>query len=340
MSSFVKHSQEPSSGASQLAVSVEGLCIDVPAGAGFRRIVDDISFTIPRGRVLGLVGESGSGKSLTGLTLNGLLAMTGARIASGRVEVAGRDVSHYTDAQWRPLRGRVASMVFQDPLMSLNPVYRVGWQIAEALIAHKGLSRAAAMDEAVQMLDAVGVPDARRRARAYPHQLSGGMRQRVVIAMALACAPDLLIADEPTTALDVTIQAQILDLIDRMRHDTGAAVLFISHDLSVVSQVADEVAVIYAGRIVEQGPTAKLFSKPEHPYTIGLLGSMPDLERPSAPLVAIPGAVPTPDAMPDGCRFAPRCPFAQLACTASRPPFQTVSHDHHVACLRVPVTGK
>lgn len=340
MNSFVKPSREPSVDTDSLAVSVEALCIDVPAGAGFRRVVDDISFTIPKGRVLGLVGESGSGKSLTGLTLNGLLAMTGARIASGRVEVAGRDVSNFTDAQWRPLRGRVASMVFQDPLMSLNPVYRVGWQIAEALIVHKGLSRDAALEDAVQMLDAVGVPDARRRARAYPHQLSGGMRQRVVIAMALACAPDLLIADEPTTALDVTIQAQILDLIDRMRRDTGAAVLFISHDLSVVSQIADEVAVIYAGRIVEQGPAAKVFAEPEHPYTIGLLGSMPDLDRPNEPLVAIPGAVPTPDAMPDGCRFAPRCPFAQPACTVARPPYQTVSPGHRVACLRVPVAGK
>lgn len=339
MSDFVKPSPEPSVDAAPLAVSVESLCIDVPAGTGFRRVVDDISFTIPRGRVLGLVGESGSGKSLTGLTLNGLLAMTGARISAGRVEVAGQDVSHFSDAQWRPLRGRVASMVFQDPLMSLNPVHRVGWQIAEALIAHKGLSRAAAMAEAVQMLDAVGVPDAPRRARAFPHQLSGGMRQRVVIAMALACAPDLLIADEPTTALDVTIQAQILDLIDRMRHDTNAAVLFISHDLSVVSQIADEVAVIYAGRIVEQGPAAKVFATPEHPYTIGLLGSMPDLARPNAPLVAIPGAVPTPDAMPDGCRFAPRCPFAQTACSTARPAFQTVSSGHHVACLRVPVAS-
>lgn len=339
MSDFVKPSSKPSIDAAPLAVSVESLCIDVPAGTGFRRVVDDISFTIPRGRVLGLVGESGSGKSLTGLTLNGLLAMTGARISAGRVEVAGQDVSCFSDAQWRPLRGRVASMVFQDPLMSLNPVHRVGWQIAEALIAHKGLSRAAAMAEAVQMLDAVGVPDAPRRARAFPHQLSGGMRQRVVIAMALACAPDLLIADEPTTALDVTIQAQILDLIDRMRHDTNAAVLFISHDLSVVSQIADEVAVIYAGRIVEQGPAAKVFAAPEHPYTIGLLGSMPDLERPNAPLVAIPGAVPTPDAMPDGCRFAPRCPFAQTACSTARPAFQTVSSGHHVACLRVPVAS-
>lgn len=340
MSRFVKPPSAPFSDPVVPAVSVQSLCVDVPAGAGFRRVVDDVSFTIPKGKVLGLVGESGSGKSLTGLALNGLLAMTGARISSGRVDVAGQDVTNFTDAQWRPLRGAVASMVFQDPLMSLNPVYRVGWQIAEALIAHKGLSRAAAIDEAVQMLDAVGVPDAHRRAKAYPHQLSGGMRQRVVIAMALACAPDLLIADEPTTALDVTIQAQILDLIDRMRRDTDAAVLFISHDLSVVSQIADDVAVIYAGRIVEQGPAEQVFAAPEHPYTIGLLGSMPDLARPDAPLIAIPGAVPTPDAMPDGCRFAPRCPFTQSACTVARPAVRVTETGQKVACLRIPEMGQ
>jgi len=307
---------------------------------GSWRVVDDVSFAIPRGRVLGLVGESGSGKSLTGLTLNGLLAMTGARLAAGRVELAGRDVTGFDDAQWRPLRGAVASMVFQDPLMSLNPVHRVGAQIVEALIVHKGLSRRAAWDEAAQMLDAVGVPDAKRRARSFPHQLSGGMRQRVGIAMALACGPDLLIADEPTTALDVTIQAQILALIDRMRRETGAAVLFISHDLSVISQIADEVAVIYAGQIVEKAPVDRLFAAPEHPYTIGLLGSMPDLSLPEVPLVAIPGAVPPPGAMPAGCRFAPRCPFATDACRIARPPLRVVGPDHVAACILVPVTAQ
>lgn len=338
MSVFVKPSPTPLEARQQPAVAVDGLCIDVPSGRGFRRVVEDIAFTIPKGRVLGLVGESGSGKSLTGMALNGLLAMTGARVSAGRIMLAGRDVSQYSDAQWRPLRGRIASMVFQDPLMSLNPVYRVGWQIAEALIVHRGLSKRAALSEAVEMLDAVGVPDPKHRARAFPHQLSGGMRQRVVIAMALACGPDLLIADEPTTALDVTIQAQILDLIDRMRRETGAAVLFISHDLSVVSQVADEVAVIYAGRIVEKGPADRVFEAPEHPYTIGLLGSMPDLDTPDTVLVAIPGAVPAPDAMPEGCRFAPRCPFAIPACCEERPAFQNIGADHYVACRRAPVS--
>ena len=319
------------------AVAVDGLCIDVPVGDGFRRIVDEVSFAIPKGRVLGLVGESGSGKSLTGLALNGLLPMTGARLSGGRVALAGQDVTDFTDKAWRPLRGQVASMVFQDPLMSLNPVYRVGWQIAEALMAHRGVTRHVALAQATAMLEAVGVPDPKDRARAYPHQLSGGMRQRVGIAMALACAPDLLIADEPTTALDVTIQAQILDLIDTLRRDTGAAVLFISHDLSVVSQIADEVAVIYAGQIVEKGPTHKVFAAPEHPYTIGLLGSMPDLASPDAALVAIPGTVPPPDAMPGGCRFAPRCPFATPDCEAARPPRQDLGGGHEVACLHVPV---
>lgn len=337
MNVFVKSSPTPLEAIEQPAVAVDGLCIDVPSGRGYRRVVEDIAFTIPKGQVLGLVGESGSGKSLTGMALNGLLSMTGARVSAGQIMLAGRDVSHFSDAQWRPLRGRVASMVFQDPLMSLNPVYRVGWQIAEALIVHHGLSRGAALSEAVEMLDTVGVPNPKQRARAFPHQLSGGMRQRVVIAMALACSPDLLIADEPTTALDVTIQAQILDLIDRMRRDTGAAVLFISHDLSVVSQIADEVAVIYAGHIVEKGPVNCVFDAPEHPYTIGLLGSMPDLDTPDAALVAIPGAVPAPHAMPEGCRFTPRCPFSISACSEDRPAFQNVGVDHHVACRRVPV---
>ncbi|MAC77223.1 MAG: peptide ABC transporter ATP-binding protein [Rhodobacteraceae bacterium] len=335
----VKPSSVPSFATADPAVAVDGLCIDVPAGQGFRRIVDDVSFAIPRGRVLGLVGESGSGKSLTGMALNGLLQMGGARISGGTIRLAGRDVTNLSDRDWRPLRGAVASMVFQDPLMSLNPVHRVGWQIAEALIRHKDLSRRAAWAEAVDMLDAVGVPDPKRRARSYPHQLSGGMRQRVGIAMALACGPDLLIADEPTTALDVTIQAQILQLIDRMRRETGAAVLFISHDLSVVSQIADDVAVIYAGRIVETGPCAQVFAAPEHPYTIGLLGSMPDLDRPDMALVAIPGAVPAPDAMPDGCRFAPRCPFVGPECTQKRPEFVQVAADHRVACARLPVVS-
>jgi oligopeptide/dipeptide ABC transporter ATP-binding protein len=321
-----------------VAVSVDGLSIDVPGPTGFRRVVDAISFEIPKGRVLGLVGESGSGKSLTGMALNGLLPMSGARISGGRVHLSGRDVTAYRDRDWRPLRGQVVSMVFQDPLMSLNPVHRVGRQIAEALRVHKGLGRTAAWDGAVAMLDAVGVPEAAARARSFPHQLSGGMRQRVGIAMALACGPDLLIADEPTTALDVTIQAQILELIDRMRRETGAAVLFISHDLSVVSQVADEVAVIYAGRIVESGPTATVFAAPEHPYTIGLLGSMPDLSLPDAPLVAIPGAVPHADAMPDGCRFAPRCPYATKECRVERPLMRNLGGGHAVACLHVPVS--
>jgi oligopeptide/dipeptide ABC transporter ATP-binding protein len=337
MDSIVKPSLPPVDSASVPAVEVHGLSIEVGLAGGPCRVVDDVSFAIARGRVLGLVGESGSGKSLTGLALNGLIAMTGARVAAGTIRLAGRDVSALSDAEWRPLRGAVASMVFQDPLMSLNPVYRVGWQIAEALERHTDLRRGAAMAEAVRMLDAVGVPDAARRARAYPHQLSGGMRQRVGIAMALACGPELLIADEPTTALDVTIQATILELIDRMRRDRGTAVLFISHDLSVVSQIADDVAVIYAGRIVEQGPAARIFAAPEHPYTIGLLGSMPDMARPDAALVAIPGAVPRPDAMPPGCRFAPRCPYAVAACGTGRPPLREIGPGHVVACLRAPL---
>ena len=334
MKNDVKPSLSADRHAALPAVEVSGLSIEVRLAGGLCRVVDDISFAIEKGRVLGLVGESGSGKSLTGL------AMTGARISAGTIHLAGRDVSGLSDTGWRPLRGKVASMVFQDPLMSLNPVYRVGWQIAEALEQHTTMRRAEAMTEAVRMLDAVGVPDAKRRARAYPHQLSGGMRQRVGIAMALACGPELLIADEPTTALDVTIQAHILELIDRMRRERDAAVLFISHDLSVVSQIADDVAVIYAGRIVESGPAERIFSAPEHPYTIGLLGSMPDMERPDAALVAIPGAVPRPDAMPPGCRFAPRCPYAVAACVDDRPPLRTVGPGHQVACLRAPLDAE
>ena len=320
-----------------VVLDVRDLSIDFPGEAGPLRVVDGVSLRIRRGRVLGLVGESGSGKSVTGLALNGLLGMAGGRVEASRMRLAGHDVSGLAEAQWQALRGPVVSMVFQDPLMSLNPVYRVGWQIAEAIVRHRGLGRAAAMAQATELLDAVGVPEPKLRARAFPHQLSGGMRQRVGIAIALACEPDLLIADEPTTALDVTIQAQILALIDRLRCETGAAVLFVSHDLGVVSQIADDVAVIYAGRIVEQAPTATLFDAPEHPYTIGLLGSMPDLDRPDASLVAIPGAVPAIDAMPTGCRFAPRCPFAVAQCAAARPPMRTLAPDHEAACLRAPL---
>jgi peptide/nickel transport system ATP-binding protein len=299
-------------------------------------IIDGLSFSVGRGQTLAIVGESGCGKSLTALACMGLLPPK-AFVVGGRVLFQGRDLLRLDDRQLADVRGNQLAMIFQEPMTSLNPAFTIGDQISETLIRHQDASRSAALARALEMLELVRIPAAKERLSAYPHQLSGGMRQRAMIAMALANDPQLLIADEPTTALDVTIQAQILALIARLQAETGTAMVLITHDLGVVAEVADEVAVMYAGRIVESGPVAAIFADPQHPYTIGLMGSMPSLGRRGARLATIPGTVPSPEQMPAGCRFATRCPFADDFCRTQRPPLAELSKGHRVACFRAPL---
>ncbi|MFU8883210.1 MAG: ABC transporter ATP-binding protein [Rhodobacterales bacterium] len=300
-------------------------------------LIDGVSFAIKRGKTLCLVGESGCGKSVTSLAIMGLLAKRAATVTQGAVRFNGRDVLGLPDAEIEDLRGNRMAMIFQEPMTSLNPAFTVGHQVAEAVRRHKACSEAEARDRALEMFRKVRMPAAETRLDDYPHQMSGGMRQRVMIAMALANDPALLIADEPTTALDVTIQAQILDLMRELQDDTGAALLMITHDLGVVAEIADDVAVMYAGRIVESGPVGRIFDEPQHPYTLGLMGSMPAIAGRQGRLLTIPGSVPSPDAMPAGCRFASRCPFELPACAAARPDLVADDSGQSVACLRAPL---
>nr|WP_255574909.1 ABC transporter ATP-binding protein [Caldovatus aquaticus] len=300
------------------------------------RAVDGVSFAVAPGRTLAIVGESGCGKSVTALAIMGLLPPH-VRV-SGSIRLAGREIATLPPEERRRLRGAEMAMVFQEPMTSLNPAFTAGEQVAEALRLHQGLSRREAFARAVEMLAHVRIPDAARRARQYPHQLSGGMRQRVMIAMALACRPRLLLADEPTTALDVTVQAQILALIDELKRETGTAVVLITHDLGVVADHADEVVVMYAGRIAERAPAAALFALPQHPYTVGLLGAAPRLGRAAGGrLASIEGAVPDMARPPPGCRFAPRCPFRIARCAEEAPPLAEVAPGHASACWRAPL---
>jgi oligopeptide/dipeptide ABC transporter ATP-binding protein len=306
-------------------LAVEGLEIAFPAGGAWVPVVRGVSFTVDRGELVGLVGESGSGKSLTALSIPRLVPAPG-RIQGGRVLLDGVDLLTLSERQMRAVRGSRVGIVFQEPMTALNPVLSVGFQVAEAVRAHRRLSRAAARTEAVRLLDVVAIPDARRRLGDYPHQLSGGQRQRVMIAMALASSPDLLIADEPTTALDVTIQDQILALLEQLRRDLGLAVLLITHDLAVVAETCDRAVVLYAGEVVEEAVSEELFGAPAHPYTRGLLASLPRLDgvdgsgavRRGA-LPAIPGQPPQATELPAGCSFSPRCPERVAACTVCRP---------------------
>jgi peptide/nickel transport system ATP-binding protein len=300
-------------------------------------LIDDVSFAIPRGKTLCLVGESGCGKSVTSLAIMGLLPKRAATVRQGAVRFNGRDLLGLPEAAIEDLRGNSMAMIFQEPMTSLNPAFTVGHQVAEAVRRHKGCSAAEARDRALEMFRKVRMPAAEKRLDDYPHQMSGGMRQRVMIAMALANDPALLIADEPTTALDVTIQAQILDLMRELQEETGAALLMITHDLGVVAEIADDVAVMYAGRIVESGPVGRIFDEPQHPYTLGLMGSMPAIAGRQGRLMTIPGSVPAPEAMPAGCRFATRCPFVIGACSTTRPDLVTGANGQSVACLRAPL---
>jgi peptide/nickel transport system permease protein len=334
----------PSDGA---LLAVDTLRTYLTTPGGIVKAVDGVSLTIRRGETVALVGESGSGKSMTGLSILGLMPKPAGRIVDGSILLTGRDgsrrdLARLGEPELQAIRGNEIAMIFQEPMTSLNPVYRVGWQIEEAVLRHQGVTRAEARKLAVGMLDAVGIPDAARRARAFPHELSGGMRQRAMIAMALSSNPSLLIADEPTTALDVTIQAEILDLLRALQADEGRrlGLLFVTHNLGVVAEIADKVLVMYAGRIVEEADTRTLFRNPRHPYTIGLLASMPaagsadvpSRERP--PLEAIPGQVPSPLDMPSGCAFAPRCAFAEPACAAAMPELSPVAPGHSSRCRR------
>ena len=294
--------------------------------------VDDVSFQIAAGELVALVGESGCGKTLTGLAMPRLLPVN-ARLGTDTVIRLGEtDLAHASDSTLRSIRGRRIAMVFQDPMSSLNPVMRVGGQIAEAVTAHARIGRAEARARAIALLTEVGIADPSTRVDAYPHQLSGGMRQRVMLAIALAGEPELLIADEPTTALDVTVQAQMLELLDTLRQKRGMAVLLITHDLGIVAGRADRVLVMYAGRIVECATTAALFAAPAHPYTQGLFASIPRLENTASRLTPIPGTVPPPDQWPSGCRFHPRCPVAVSRCRTDRPPLEAIGASHDVAC--------
>ncbi len=308
--------------------------VTLPTDRGALRAVDGVSLSVEPGRTLAIVGESGCGKSVTALAVMGLLP-PGA-VVGGSIRLLGRELTTLEAEDRRLKRGREMAMIFQEPMTSLNPAFPAGEQVAEALRLHRGLSARAAMDAAVEMFSRVRIPDAARRAKQYPHQLSGGMRQRVMIAMALACRPKLLIADEPTTALDVTVQAQILALIDELKAETGTAVVLITHDLGVIADHADEVAVMYAGRIAEAASAASIFARPEHPYTIGLLGARPALSGGAARLTSIEGTVPDLREPPPGCCFAPRCPFVDAAC-AQQPLLAELSPGHRAACHRAPL---
>ena len=323
-------------------LEVKNLQTHFATRGGLVRAVDGVSFHLDEGELLGLVGESGCGKSMTALSVMRLVGPPG-KIVGGEIWFGGENLLTVSDERMREIRGDDIAMIFQDPMTSLNPVYTVGEQIAEALRQHRNLNRKQAREAAVEAMREVSIPDPARRADDYPHQLSGGMRQRVMIAMALACDPKLLIADEPTTALDVTIQAQILELIDELRRTRNLAVLLITHDLGVVAEVADRVAVMYTGRIVEESPVAELFARPKHPYTEGLLRSVPKLTEAEVKKVerlqTIEGTVPRPTNLPEGCHFAPRCPHRMPRCTEGDIPLYQLEGDVQVRCVLYDLTA-
>ncbi|MGH0038051.1 MAG: ABC transporter ATP-binding protein [Myxococcota bacterium] len=315
-------------------IEVRDLTTEFPVDGGRAPIVDSVSFSIERGEVLALVGESGCGKSMTALSVMRLVPRPGV-VVRGSVELDGRELRYLSIPDIRQVRGNQISMIFQEPMTSLNPVTRVGDQVVEAIRLHESVDRAAARRRTLELFDRVGIPDPEQRLDAFPHELSGGLKQRVMIAMALSTRPQLLIADEPTTALDVTIQAQILELLEELRRDLGMAILLITHDLGIVNALSDRVAVMYAGRVVEEGERASVLGRARHPYTQGLLRSMPALGRPGHRLDEIPGVVPQPSEWPAGCRFASRCTRVMDVCEGTLPGFTELGEGHRVACHAV-----
>jgi peptide/nickel transport system ATP-binding protein len=318
-------------------IEIEGLRVRFHGDDGrTTHAVDGVDLSVAHGATLGLVGESGCGKSVTSLAIMGLLPKRTAEV-SGAIRFDGFDLLNVSDQTLRDLRGNRLAMIFQEPMTSLNPSFTIGDQIVETILRHRGGSRRSARERAIELLRRVHIPSPERRIDEYPHKLSGGMRQRVMIAMALACDPRLLIADEPTTALDVTLQAQILDLMRELRAESHAAIILITHDLGVVAEVCDEVAVMYAGEIVERAGVDELFASPQHPYTVGLLGSIPRLDRTTSHLATIEGMVPNMTQPPSGCRFAARCPFVSDICLQAPPPLIEISPGHASRCLKAPL---
>jgi peptide/nickel transport system ATP-binding protein len=318
-------------------LEVSGLRTVFAGDDGDVAVLEDVGFAVKAGQTLAIVGESGCGKSVTSLSVMGLLPKPYGKIAEGSIRFEGRELVGMSERELQDLRGNGMAMIFQEPMTSLNPAFTVGDQIMEGLVRHRGMSASQARERAVELLRKVRIPAPEQRLDEYPHKLSGGMRQRVMIAMALACDPRLLIADEPTTALDVTIQAQILALMRTLQQETGTAIVLITHDLGVVAEVADEVVVMYAGRIVERAPVAALFDQPQHPYTVGLLGAIPRLDADRERLASIDGQVPPPHLRPVGCAFADRCPFADAACRATRPALRELGDGHASACFKAPL---
>ncbi|WP_300680657.1 ABC transporter ATP-binding protein [Nocardioides sp.] len=320
------HAAPPPAPATEPLLEVEGLTLEYRTGRTWTRVVEDVSFSLHPGETLALVGESGSGKTVSATAVLGLAGRKNGRIAQGSIRLRGRELVGLPERELRKIRGREVAMIFQNPLRSLNPAYTAGEQVAEVARVHLGMSRKAAWARAIEMLDAVGIPDPEQRAKSYPHQFSGGMAQRLAIAAALCGNPSVLIADEPTTALDVTVQALVLQLLRRVQDETGLSVMFISHDLGVVADVADRVVVMYAGEVVEQGPIGDLFTTPRHPYTSGLLGSIPALGS-GEPLRAIPGTIPPPGTLSQTCRFEARCAHRIDACATSHPTLLTLEAE-------------
>ena len=317
-------------------LEVADLQVEFATRNGIARVLNHVGFDLEKGRTLGIVGESGCGKSMTALSIMGLVPSPPGRIAGGSIRLNGEDLLQASDRRMREVRGNEISMIFQEPMTSLNPVFSVGEQIAESVRLHQGLSARDAEARAIEMLKAVGIPAAEQRVKEYPHQLSGGMRQRVMIAMALACNPSVLIADEPTTALDVTVQAQIFDLLEELQERTHTAIILITHDMGAIAEMADRVVVMYAGRIVEEGKVEAILESPQHPYTQGLISCVPHLDPDPSPerpkLVEIPGVVPALTALGEGCAFAPRCGQSLARCQSEVPPIFDAGGRHRAAC--------
>ncbi|MBM3534569.1 MAG: ABC transporter ATP-binding protein [Alphaproteobacteria bacterium] len=322
---------------SEPLLAVGSLSTEFKTDHGRFRAVDEVSFSIEKGKTLGVVGESGCGKSVTALSIMGLVPSPPGNIVGGSIRFEGQELVGLAPERYQGLRGNRMGMIFQEPMTSLNPAFTIGDQISEAILRHEEVGPAEAKARTIELLRRVRIPSPERRFDDYPHKLSGGMRQRAMIAMALSCSPDLLIADEPTTALDVTIQAQILDLLTELRAESGMAIMLITHDLGVIAEMADEVLVMYAGRVIERAPAEALFATPQHPYTIGLMGSIPRLDQEQERLAAIEGQVPNLTQLPQGCRFRARCPFAVAACAEADPPLIEVTPGHLAACIRAPL---